>query len=43
MKVIRLIFTVTLLFCSGIVSAQTGRTWTEKYNGEEYTIKETEY
>lgn len=43
MKVIRLIFTVTLLFCSGIVSAQTGRTWTEKYNVEEYTIKETEY
>ena len=29
-----------LLFSANILSAQTDRVWTEKYNGEEYTIRE---
>lgn len=34
------LFIAMLLFSANILSAQTDRVWTEKYNGEEYTIRE---
>ena len=43
MKTIKSFFAVLLLFSANILSAQTGRVWTEKYNGEEYTVEEIEF
>lgn len=44
MKTMRLFFAVLLFFCTNaILSAQTERVWTEKYNGEEYTIQENRF
>lgn len=34
------LFIAMLLFSANILSAQTDRVWTEKYKGEEYTIRE---
>ncbi len=43
MKTIKSFFAVLLLFSANILSAQTDRVWTEKYKGEEYAFRETEY
>ena len=44
MKTMKFFFVILLLFCANtMLFAQVERTWTEKYNGEEYTFKETKY
>ncbi len=43
MKTIRLFFFTILLSSTNMLSAQTGRIWTEKYNDEEYVIKASKY
>ncbi len=44
MRTMKLFFVSLLLFCTNtLLSAQTERTWIEKYNGEEYTIKDGYY
>ena len=44
MKTMKFFFVILLLFCTNtLLSAQPERTWIEKYNGEEYTIRENEH